>query len=489
MIERERRIRQKLKRDLAHYAKKCLRIRTKSGAVVPLEFNSGQAHLHKQIEQQKRETGRVRVLILKGRQMGISTYIQARFYHLTSHHKGTRAFILTHQDEATKNIFEMAQRFHDHCPELVKPQTGASSAKELHFDQLDSGYRVSTAGTKATGRSATLQYFHGSEVGFWPNAETHAAGALQAVPSSDGSEVLLESTSDGPLGLFHDMYRAAESGQSEYLAVFIPWFWLPEYRADNPTFEPTTEEQAYADTHGLDRQQLAWRRLKVRELNGVWNFRREYPATPDEAFAAERPGALWTRDLIERHRITEREVPALTRMVVGVDPPGKQETECGIVVAGRDKRGHGYVFRDESGHYTPNQWGHRVVDAYHDDQVDRVVAEENYGGDMVMNTIKQIDDTVAYRPVHAQKSKQARAEPVASLHEEGRVHFVGYFPALEDELVTWEPNTGQPSPNRLDAFVWTMTELVLKENPQTIEVTPGSVSTRPSPWRQAGGGI
>jgi hypothetical protein len=186
MDEKERAIRQRLKDDFEHYAGKCLKIRTKAGAIVPLELNAAQRYIHQRVEEQRARTGKVRAVVLKGRQQGCSTYIEGRFYWRVSHTKGVRAFILTHEDEATNNLFELANRYHENCPELVKPSTSAANAKELHFDKLDSGYKVGTAGNKAVGRSSTVQLFHGSEVGFWPNAQQHAAGILQAIPDEEG---------------------------------------------------------------------------------------------------------------------------------------------------------------------------------------------------------------------------------------------------------------------------------------------------------------
>jgi hypothetical protein len=165
---------------LPAYARACLKIKTKSGAIAPLLFNQAQAHVHARIEAQRRRTGRVRVLLLKARQQGFSTYIAARFYHRTSLNGGLQTFILSHEQEATSNLFAMVERFHRHAP--FQPSTGAANAKELTFDVLESGYSVGTAGTRAVGRSKTIQLFHGSEVAFWPNAAGHFAGVVQAVP-------------------------------------------------------------------------------------------------------------------------------------------------------------------------------------------------------------------------------------------------------------------------------------------------------------------
>ena len=182
LSERELAIRLRLKADLEFYAAACLKIRTKAGAIESLIFNRMQRYLHQKIEDHAKRNGRVRVLILKARQQGCSTYIAARYYHRATHARGQQVYVLAHEQAATDNLFDMAQRFHEHCPVLVKPHTGSASAKELAFDLLDSGYSVGTAGSKAVGRSKTLQLFFGSEVAHWPNAASHFAGVMQAVP-------------------------------------------------------------------------------------------------------------------------------------------------------------------------------------------------------------------------------------------------------------------------------------------------------------------
>lgn len=282
--ERERNIRQRLKNDFEHYAKKCLRIRTKSGSIEPLTLNREQRYLHGLLEKQLRDKGRVRALVLKGRQQGISTYIGGRYYHKSTHSFGQRVFILTHEQDATDNLFEMVNRYHEYCPELIKPHTGASNAKELDFDILDSSYRVGTAGAKAVGRSQTLQLFHASEYAFWPNAESHAAGVLQAVSELPGTEIIKESTANGMGNMFHQEWQKAEAGQSDYEAIFIPWFWQDEYRREVPEeFALSEADQLYQIAHGLDDEQMAWRAAKISNL-GELLFMQEYPATAAEAF-------------------------------------------------------------------------------------------------------------------------------------------------------------------------------------------------------------
>lgn len=272
-----------LRTDFTVYAPECLRIRTKSGAVLPFALNQAQRYIHDRLEEQRAKTGKVRALLLKARQQGASTYIGGRFYWRSTLNRGLRVFILTHEQDATDNLFAMVGRYHEHSP--LKPSTGASSAKELVFDKLDSGYSVGTAGSKAVGRSKTVQLFHGSEVAFWPNAPTHFAGVVQAIPDLPDTEIILESTANGLGGEFHERWQQAEAGIGDYIAIFVPWFWSDEYRRPvPPDFTLDEDERDYAEAHGLDDGQMAWRRAKVAELKDPMLFKQEYPATADEAF-------------------------------------------------------------------------------------------------------------------------------------------------------------------------------------------------------------
>ena len=285
LSDRERTIRQRLKDDLEHYASRCLKIRTKSGKTEPFAFNRVQRFVHERLEAQRKAIGKVRALILKGRQEGVSTYIGGRYYHRVTHSRGFRVFILTHEDPATQNLFDMVQRFHDNCPELVTQQTGAANAKELMFPLLDSGYKVGTAGSQGTGRSSTIQLLHGSEVAFWKFAESHAAGILQTVPDETGTEIILESTANGLGNFFHQRWRDAEQHKDDFIGIFVPWFWQAEYVRSVPEgFVFTDEEAEYAELHGVTAEQIVWRRHKISELKDPLLFKQEYPATAQESF-------------------------------------------------------------------------------------------------------------------------------------------------------------------------------------------------------------
>lgn len=270
------------KADFVYYASLNLKIKDKAGGLVPLALNAAQRYAHGLIEKQLKDTGMVRCLILKGRQQGLSTYTEARFYWRTTLNKGKQAYILTHEQAATDNLFGMVQRYHEHS--MLKPHTGASNAKELNFDLIDSGYKVGTAGSKAVGRSGTLQFFHGSECAHWPNAQSHIAGVMQSIADADGTEIILESTANGIGGVFYDMWQAAERKEGNYIPIFIPWFWQPEYRKQDPLFKPDAKEQRLANEFGLDNAQLAWRRAKIVELRSEQLFDQEYPNTAEIAF-------------------------------------------------------------------------------------------------------------------------------------------------------------------------------------------------------------
>jgi len=313
-------IRRRLRDDFTHYAARCLKIRTKDPRDGPKPFllNEAQRFLHGRIEAQRERTGKVRILVLKGRQQGVSTYIGGRFYWLTSHTRGVRTFILTHEQDATDNLFGMVDRYHEHCPELVKPSTGASNAKELYFDRLESGYAVGTAGTKAVGRSQTIQLFHGSEVAFWPNASTHFAGVVQAVPDLPGTEIVLESTANGVGGEFHERWQQAEAGRGDYEAIFIPWFWSSEYRRPAVGMVLDAEEEAYRAAHGLDLEQMAWRRNKLAELKDPLLFRQEYPATAAEAFQMTGHDSFIKAEAILRAR--KGKATGIGPLIIGADP-------------------------------------------------------------------------------------------------------------------------------------------------------------------------
>lgn len=300
----------------------CLKIKTKTGAIVPFVWNRAQRHIHEALEKQLAETGRVRAVLLKGRQQGGSTYLGGRFYHRCSTVPGQSAFIIAHEDKATTNLFGMVKRFHEHNPLGIS--TGATNAKELIFDRLDGGYKLATAGTKDVGRSATVQLLHGSEFAFWANAQTHLAGIGNTVADMPGTEIVFESTANGQGNAFHLLWQNAEAGIGEYLAIFVPWFWQDEYRAPvRDDLELSSDDVALQLTYGLDREQMQWRANKIASYGAgfEWLFKQEYPCCPAEAFqtATENPLISPTSVMAA---VNSRYRDELGPLIIGCDPAG-----------------------------------------------------------------------------------------------------------------------------------------------------------------------
>jgi phage terminase large subunit-like protein len=190
-------------------------------------------------------------------------------------------------------------------------------------------------------------------------------------------------------------------------------------------------------------------------------------------FLDDMPGALWTRDMIESGPRVQIAPDDLKRVVVAIDPAttsGEDSDETGIVVAGIDRKGHGYVLADLTCKLSPDGWAREAVKAFNFWKADRIVAETNQGGDMVENTIRTIASRVPFTSIHAKRGKVLRAEPVAALYEQARVSHVGMHAALEDQMcgftADFNPKTAGYSPDRVDALVYALTELMVEDQPK-----------------------
>jgi hypothetical protein len=304
--------------DLEFFARAALRLRPKVGAIQPFVFNAAQQKLHAIIEGQKAKTGRVRVIILKARQLGVSTYVAARFFHRTIFTPGLRTIIVGHERRASSNLFQIVKRFYENLPAEVCPPISASNAEELLFDKIDSGYIVTVATTEGAGRSATAQALHASEVAFWPDLPVQMTALMQTVPDLDDTEVILETTANG-FNDFHSLWRKAEVGESEFLPIFLPWTLDAAY-ARQPDSQMTAEEASLADLHGLNAEQIAWRRAKVSQLGSDAFFQQEYPLVACEAFISPERESFIPVDLVLRAR--RENVEPAGPLIVGVDPAG-----------------------------------------------------------------------------------------------------------------------------------------------------------------------
>jgi hypothetical protein len=280
-------VRRRLKEDFPFYARNALKIRSKSGEILPLILKEAQMILHREVVRQLDDTGFVRVVVLKGRQQGLSTYVGGRMYWSVTHRIGAKALVMAHKLDSTNALFTMVHRYHKNCPPHLRLETSNSSKRELVFPNIDGAYMVATAGGDAVGRGETITHFHGSEVGLWPrnSAAELWAGLSQSISNAPGTEVYLESTARGNTGVFFDMHEGAVRGENGYSAVFVPWFLEKDYWVAPPfDFEPTLEELEMVEAYPLlSPGHLYWRRQKIAETSAEM-FQQEYPCNPKEAF-------------------------------------------------------------------------------------------------------------------------------------------------------------------------------------------------------------
>jgi len=283
------------------FANEQIKIRPKdvTQGMIKFYFNEAQSLIHKKIEQQLKDTGKVRALVLKARQQGISTYCTGRVYWKTDYMPLSRSVVMAHDSATSEALFSMSKDIHANMQKEFKPEIAKSNAKEIIFvdrridpesgEEIEEkrGYRLYTAGSPEAGRGTTPTVAHLSEVAFWGFDDKILAGLFQGIPNAPGTEVILESTANGISGEFYRLWKTAEKGLNEYIPIFIPWFMTTEYRNDlvPESFVLNEDEEKYKNLHDLDMPQMYWRRLKIGE-SGAIKFQQEYPATADEAFVA-----------------------------------------------------------------------------------------------------------------------------------------------------------------------------------------------------------
>jgi len=304
------------------YIENFLKIRTKAGDLVKFKLNPMQIKSEKLIEKHQTSKGKpTRVIWLKARQHGISTYAEAKVFKRTATRPNRNTLIVAHEDKATQNLFGMSKLYFEELPEILRPMKKYSNETALTFENstnddnekaknpgLRSKITVATAKNVDTGRSATIHSLHASEVAFWDNAEKLMTGLLQCVPDDPSSEIYIESTANGVGGWFYNFWKKSERGETDYLPIFLAWFENPDYtkkfesKQERNEFIRTieavlfdshgnivkTEEQILREQFDLSWEQLHWRHWCIaNKLHGDLElFHQEYPSTPDEAFIA-----------------------------------------------------------------------------------------------------------------------------------------------------------------------------------------------------------
>lgn len=481
--------------NFPEFAEACLKIRTKSGDIAPLVLNKPQLYIHECLEKQRRETGRIRAIIVKGRQQGASTYTEARFYWRTIYRMGARTFILAHDRKSSSTIYEMAQRYHEACP--IAPETGTSNAKELLFSKLDSGYAIGTAGNDAVGRGTTLQYFHGSEVAFWPQrvASSLKTGIFQAVADVDETEIILESTGNGVTGdgaFFYQEVQKALRGEGDYQLIFVPWYWSDEYTRRRPgDFIRNEYESELVKQYGLSDDQLCWRRNKITELqtalvDGVKAFKQEYPMDVMEAFQYSGDDGFINPRLVRQAR--DSRCPPANLKVVGVDPSRGGDRFAVVRRAGRKMYGiETYTGDIDFGRQV------QICKKVLDEERPAMMFVDAGGGDALVDRLHELN----YRNVRAipfggkalnpDKYKNRRAEMWGEMAEWLDSDLSGLeVDVPDDDLLQADLCTPQLSRDSSDRFVLESKDSIRKRGMPSPDIGDAAALTFAEPVREPG---
>lgn len=289
------------------YIETFLKIRDKTGNLIPLILNRPQERLYNIIKQQKQERKPVRVIALKSRQVGFSTLTEAIFFKEAATKKFVTNGIITHIDRATTNLFDMTKLMYDCLDNSMRPSILHSNAKELLFDNEDgtglkSKVICMTAGSKFGGRSSTFNNLHISELAWWNcDKKKTLNGLLQAVPYDPNSMVIIESTANG-YDYFKELWDKAVKGENDFIPLFIGWNEMEEYQIPYDGFKLTKEEIELKRRYSLTNEQIAWRRWCIENNCGgdIELFHQEYPISPEEAFLTT------GRCVFERNKILKR---------------------------------------------------------------------------------------------------------------------------------------------------------------------------------------
>lgn len=323
-----------------------------------------------------------------------------------------------------------------------------SNGSEIWFAGLDDKDRVE----KILGKEFATIYVNETSQVSYSSVETLRTRLAQGIETSDGRPL--------PLRAYYDLNPTGRSH----------WTYREFHMGIKPTGEAVrnTDDFCYAVMNPGDNPHLPGAYLEA--LEGLSSRQRK--RFLEGEYLADVPGALWNSGMIDASRVPWVDPATLTRIVVAIDPAisaNDESNETGIIVAGVAGTGQnakGYILQDASGRYSPGEWAKKARDLYDEWGADRIVAEGNQGGAMVEATIRSAGKNLPVKIVHASRGKQARAEPVAALYEKSRIHHVGALrdkdghTGLEDQLTSWVPGESD-SPDRLDALVWAITELML----------------------------
>lgn len=349
-----------IRADVWWLIERYIKIDTKEGDIVAFELNDAQIALYKELCLQRRRGERMRINILKARQLGMSTFIAALYIILTLLVPGQRAVVVADIAENAKKIFEKYQFMYQSLPEWIKEviPLKADNAHELvvAYGARKSSIRVVTVGDHA-GRGTTCQYLHLSEVAFWKDIKSVIKSLNQTVSTKNAYSIIIYETTANGVNEYKNMYDNAVGGNSSFKAVFYPWFLDKDYRMDYNGFKLMPHEEKLVKELHLDLQQIAWYRFKLNEMEGDLNsLKQEYPSTPLEAFITT-GSSLFPMDLVLKRKseILNKKFPRYEFVwdkkkvseqgdVITLVNPHLMENQIGLITIFEEvKNGHPYI--------------------------------------------------------------------------------------------------------------------------------------------------
>ena len=374
------------------YIEQYVKIRDKAGNIIDFIINEPQQRLYDIIKKLKKEKKPIRIVILKARQMGFSTLTESILFKETTTKFNVNTGIITHQDEATTNLFNMSKRIYDYLPDEMKPALKNSNAKELIFDNeqgtgLKSKIKCMTAGGKGVGRSDTFNNLHISELAFWPgDKKVTLTGLLQAVPNLSNTIVIIESTANG-FEYFKEIWDKAVKGENDFIPLFVGWNELKEYTMPYTGFELTLDEKELQIKYNLTLEQLSWRRWCIKNNCGgdIETFKQEYPINPFEAFIST--GSCYFNKEIIINRI--KEIENNQPLKVGYFSYTFNENKISNINWCDDEKGYIKIYKDvEKGH--PYVLGGDTAGEGSDNFTGLVI--DNSSGKQVATLKKELDE-------------------------------------------------------------------------------------------------
>ena len=374
------------------YIEQYVKIRDKAGNIIDFIINEPQQRLYDIIKKLKKEKKPIRIVILKARQMGFSTLTESILFKETTTKFNVNTGIITHQDEATTNLFNMSKRIYDYLPDEMKPALKNSNAKELIFDNeqgtgLKSKIKCMTAGGKGVGRSDTFNNLHISELAFWPgDKKVTLTGLLQAVPNLSNTIVIIESTANG-FEYFKEIWDKAVKGENDFIPLFVGWNELREYAMPYTGFELTLDEKELQIKYNLTLEQLSWRRWCIKNNCGgdIETFKQEYPINPFEAFIST--GSCYFNKEIIINRI--KEIENNQPLKVGYFSYTFNENKISNINWCDDEKGYIKIYKDvEKGH--PYVLGGDTAGEGSDNFTGLVI--DNSSGKQVATLKKELDE-------------------------------------------------------------------------------------------------